>query len=193
MLSNLWGKITGADKKLTVQDQQAVALGRVGDYTIVFPYGISTDLPNDAMLRVIAPGIAIPWNIDRPSDGATGETMFFHPSTNTRIIARNNGDLDIIVEQVEGANGNINITCNQANVTAVDSVNITCDKADITATTSVDITAPLTKITGDLQVTGVTTLGTSVSINGKDIGETHSHAQGNDSAGNTEANIVGVL
>jgi len=178
MLSSLWGKITGADKKLTVQDQQGSVLGRIGDYTIVFPYGLSTDLPNDAMFRVIAPGVAIPWNIDRPSDGVRGEPMFFHPSTNTRIIARNNGDLDIIAEQVEGANGNINITCNQANVIAVDSVNIT---------------APLTKVTGDFQVTGSTTLSATVTSNGKDISDTHGHAQANDSAGDSQANISGVL
>jgi len=145
MRSSLWAKITGADKKLTVQDQQGVALGRVGDYTIVFPYGISSDLPNDAMLRVIAPGIAIPWNIDRPSDGARGEPMFFHPSTNTRIIARNNGDLDIIADEVDGTVGNVNVTVRQANITATDSIKLTTPEATFTGNLNVD---------GNLQVDG---------------------------------------
>lgn len=156
MRSSLWAKITGADKKLMVQDQQGVALGRVGDYTIIFPYGVSTDLPNNAMLRVIAPGIAMPWNIDRPSDGARGEPMFFHPSTNTRIIVRNNGDLDIIAEQVEGANGNINITCNEANITATDSV--TFDAPEGTFTGNLSIDGDL-QIDGDLNNDGAATLG----------------------------------
>lgn len=102
MLSAIWAKITGKDKRKQYPDQQASALGRLGDYTIVYPYGMHCDLPSDTLLRVIAPGIAIPVTVKRPSDGAQGEPMFFHPESNTRIIARNNGDLDIFT------NGDVN-------------------------------------------------------------------------------------
>jgi len=70
---------------------------------------------------MIAPGVAIPCNIENPDDSERGEPTFFHPTTKTRIIARNNGDLDIVVGS---GDGNVNITCVQANVTASDSVNV---------------------------------------------------------------------
>ena len=119
---SLWAKITGADKKAPMPKQQVVSLGRVGDYTVIFPYGMSADLPNDVLLRVIAPGIAIPVTTTRPSDAERGEPVFFHPTTNTRIIARANGDLDI---DTIDASGNVNVNCVDANVNASGDVGIT--------------------------------------------------------------------
>lgn len=52
---------------------------------------------------------------------------------------------------------------------------------------SVTITAPTVTINGNLVVSGTMTNA------GKDVGSTHQHAQGNDSGGSTEQNIVGVL
>ena len=49
------------------------------------------------------------------------------------------------------------------------------------------------KVDGDFEVTGATALSATVTSNGKDISDTHGHAQANDSAGNTETNISGVL
>ncbi len=94
--SSLWAKITGKDKKGPLPNQQGVALGRVGDYTIIFPYGMSADLPSDTLLRVIAPGVAMPVTTARPEDADRGEPVFFHPGTGARIIARNSGDLELI-------------------------------------------------------------------------------------------------
>jgi len=151
-LSRLWGKITGADKKAPLPKQQGVSLGRVGDFTIIFPYGMSADLPNDTILRVIAPGVAMPVTTTRPSDAERSEPVFFHPATNARFIARNSGDLEMVP-----ADGRKVL------------------------------------ISGDFEVTGSTALSATVTSNGKDISDTHGHAQANDSAGNTEANISGVL
>lgn len=162
-LSDLWGRITGKDKRLKYPDQQASMLGRVGDHTIVFPYGLYCDLPDDVLLKSIADGVAISVTVARPDDAARGEPVFFHPVTGTRVIMRNNGDLDGIVD------GNINATCKTANVTATESVNID---------------SPLVTMTGDLRVKGNITarFGT-----GNDVGVgTHKHSQGSDSDGDTQ-------
>lgn len=92
---NLWGRITGADKKRQFPDQQASFLGRLGDYTIIYPYGVYCDLPDNVLLKEIAPGVAVPVTVDRPDELENGEPVFFHPVTNTRIIARNDSTLAI--------------------------------------------------------------------------------------------------
>lgn len=102
-LSDLWGRITGKDKRLKYPDQQASMLGRVGDHTIVFPYGLYCDLPDDVLLKSIADGVAISVTVVRPDDADRGEPVFFHPVTGSRVIMRNNGDVDVLV------NGDVNI------------------------------------------------------------------------------------
>lgn len=156
MLSNLWGRITGKDKQLKYPDQQAAFLGRIGDYTIVFPYGLYADLPAETLLKEIAPKVAVPVTVDRPSDTEQDEPVLFHPATGTRIIMRNNGDVDII------AAGDVNVQA--ANVT----------------------------MTGNLTVQGNTSLGATVTSNGKDISDTHGHTQDPDSGGDVQAPISGV-
>lgn len=155
MFSRLLAKITGADKKKKYPDQQAEIMGRVGDYIVVFPYGLYCDLPGDALAEEIKHGMLIPITVIRPDDVEQGEPVFYHPVTNTRIIPRNDGSLDII------ANGQ--------------AVNIQCDNANVNADANINLTAPLTTIAGDLTVTGNTTLGATVTSNGKDISDTHVH------------------
>jgi hypothetical protein len=168
MMPSFWARITGADKRKQYPEQQAVALGRVGDYSIVFPYGLYADLPNDILLRVMAAGVAMPVVVDRPSDVERGEPVFFHPQTNTRIIARNDGGLDIEV-------GDKDLAVNTGTV-------------NITANTSVDITAPITNINGNLTVNGNAVITGTVTNAGTNIGATHTHAQGLDSAGDSQVN-----
>ena len=60
-------------------------------------------------------------------------------------------------------------------------------KINITSVGNVNITAPTMTLNGNLVVNGTMT------NNGKDVGDTHQHAQGIDSAGNTQQNINGVL
>lgn len=160
MLSALWGRITGKDKRKKYPDQQAVFLGRVGDYTVIFPYGLYADLPANTLLKEIAPGVAIPVTVKRPGDTEQAEPVFFHPATNTRIIGRNNGDLDILTDDTTA--GNVNIQTVDANITAsgdvnatiggdlnadvTGDINATCEVADITAGTSVDVHSPITNL-----------------------------------------------
>ena len=88
MFTSLWGKITGADKKKALPDQQASVLGRLGDYIILYPYGMYCDLPNDVWLNVLGKGKAIPMTSSRP-DSDRGEIIFFHPETGDKIHFKN--------------------------------------------------------------------------------------------------------
>jgi hypothetical protein len=95
--SNLWGRVTGADKGQDVPVQQVEVLGRVGDCVIVSPYGLYADLPNDVLLTEVGEGKAASVTVKRPDDLARGEPAFFHPETNSRVIARNDGSLELLV------------------------------------------------------------------------------------------------
>lgn len=189
MLSALWGRITGTDKRKKYPDQQAVFLGRVGDYTIASPYGLYADLPADTLLLEVKPGVAIPVTVKRPGDTEQAEPTFFHPITNTRIIARNNGDLDIITD--DNTAGDVNITCVNANVTASADVSITAGgnanvtAANMTATISGStiIDSPTSQFTGHVGINGNLTVGgasalAAVTSNGKNVGDTHIHPAG---------------
>ena len=186
MLSRLWGRITGADKKLQRPNQQASFLGRVGNHTIVFPYGLYADLPAEALLKAIDAGAALPVTVERPPDTAQAEPVFFHPATNTRIIARNNGDLDIFTDD---AGGDVNITTVNANVVASENVDIQCIEATVAASTSATIDTPVTTMTGNATVQGILTvvgaavLGAVVTSGGQDISGTHTHAHGDPTTG----------
>jgi len=56
----------------------------------------------------------------------------------------------------------------------------------------VECTANL-KVSGNLEVIGDSTLSDTVTSNGKDISDTHTHSQGVDSAGDTQVNTDGVV
>lgn len=192
MLSGLWGKITGADKKRQLPNQQAEILGRKGDYTVLFPYGLYVDLPNDAFIKSHGTDSVISVTTTRPTDTAVSEPTLFHAATNTRIILRNNGDLDIITTQ---GGGNVNIQTVDANITASGAVNVDAASASITASGAVDVdaasvtlTAALTTIDGSLVVTGGAVFNSTMTNLGVNIGGTHNHNQGNDSDGDTQQN-----
>jgi len=156
MFSALWGRITGADKKKDLPDQQASILGRLGDYTIIYPYGMYCDLPNNVWLNILGKGKAIPMTSSRPAS-ARGEIVLFHPGTGDKIHLKNDGSIDIV------------------------------------AGSTVNITAPTVNINGNANIVGNVDITGTVTNNGKDIGDTHGHAQANDSGGNSEQNINGVL
>jgi hypothetical protein len=110
MLSKLWGRITGGDKGKQFPEQQGIALGRVGNYVVVYPYGMYCDLPDNALFKEIAPGVVVPVTTDRPDDAEQGEPVFFHPGTNSRIIARKNGDLDLMPAGVVNVKSSMVVT-----------------------------------------------------------------------------------
>lgn len=165
-----WGKITGKDKRKAYPEQQGTILGRLGNFIMVFPYGFYCDLPAKAWFkRLISKdgNIAIPFTTKRPKDSKQGEPVFFHPETNTRIIKRNNGDVDVIIN--DNIKGNINIYTVQANIIADELI-----KLD----------APLTRVTQNFEVGGSTSL-QAVTSRGKDISDQHTHSGVQTGSGNT--------
>jgi phosphotransferase system HPr-like phosphotransfer protein len=209
--SRLWGRITGADKGQKFPNQQVKSLGRTGDSGIVSPYGLYANLPASTLIKEIAENVFVSVTEARPADIEQGEPVFFHPATNTRIIAKNNGDLDISTVE---AGGNVNIETVNANITASADVNIKAVNANITASASATVDTPTTTFTGDVQIDGalnvegnITSLANIIatalmqgatlsisgagSIDGKDF-LSHTHAQGNDSDGDTQVNTGGI-
>lgn len=178
-----WARITrfGADDK-QFPVQQVTYLGKVGDCMMIFPYGMHGNASEDSLVAMFEMGAdsanraGIPGTPqDRPKM-AGNEFCLYHPKTQSIIHFRNNGDIDI--DTVNNNQGSININTVQANIAASDSVNIT---------------APETNITGNLTVTGDTSLGATVTSNGKNISNTHSHPQGNDGGGDSQVNTGGVV
>lgn len=72
-------------------------------------------------------------------------------------------------------------------------------KATIDAATTCDITAPVINLNGLVNISGAANLNGGAAItgtataNGKDISDLHGHAQDNDSGGDTQQDINGVL
>ena len=181
MFRNLlrWARITKAGENgQQFFTQQMEYLGKTSDGVIIYPYGIHGNAPIDCLaLMMSVQGnadnrAAIAWDAKNRPDLEEGEVAFYHPPTKGFIIWRKNGDLDIDTGQTEGAKGSINVICRQANIAASESLNIE---------------SPETTIDGNFTVNGTMT------NNGKDVGDTHRHSQANDSDGNTEQDISGVL
>ena len=179
-----WARITapGADDK-QFAIQQMEYLGKTADGLIVFPYGLHGNVPADALALMFSiqgnpdNRAAIAWTPNDRPKLAAGEVAFYHPPTDAFIIWRSSGDLDI--ETGTGGSGNVNIKCKQANVTASESMKFDTPDATFTGDVQID---------GNLTVIGTSALGSTVTSNGVDIGENHTHSQANDSGGNTEAN-----
>lgn len=157
-MKSLWAFITGKDKGKKYPNQQANSLNRTSDYTVVFPFGSYCDLIDGELMLEIEDGVLIPVTVKRPDDAKRGEPHWFHPHTNTRIIARNNGDLDIYTN--DNVKGNVNIYA----------VN-----AKIVADELVEIDSPLTRIKQNLEVLGSAAF-QAITSRGKNISDTHTHS-----------------
>ena len=194
-----WARITkaGSDDK-QFATQQMEYLGKVADGIIVFPYGLHGNVPADSLALMFAVQgnpdnrAAIAWTPkDRPKL-SDGEVAFYHPPTDAFIIWRTTGDLDI--ETGNSGTANVNIKCKKATVTASESVTVDTPEADFTGNVTVagniDVTGNNTVVgntsTAGLTATGATSLTTTVTSGGVNIGGTHTHTQANDSGGNTE-------
>lgn len=169
-IRSLWGRITGADKKLNYPEQQTSFIGRIGDYTIIYPYGMYCDLPNNTLLRQVGSGASIPVTVKRESDAARGEIVLFNPTTTTRVILRNNGDIDILAD-----GSNLNVKAKQVNVEADDvnvdakNINMTSEIINLEGTAEINLTSLEINMNGPMASTGALT------SNGKDISSTHKH------------------
>ena len=145
--------------------QQVTYLGKVADCEIIFPYGMSANLPKDALLVMFnvnaneqnRAGIGTLPN-ERKKNLEPGEVAFFHPLTKSFIYFRNSGDIDIdtstaekfIVSEGEfegsqfSEDFNLFTAENQIganiNITCNDA-NLTCNNLNVTASQSVTIAA----------------------------------------------------
>ena len=175
MLRNLlrWARITKSgkdDKQFPVQQMEYS--GKVADGAMVSPYGYHGNVPPDTLALMVA----IQGNADnRAAIGvlaknrpqlAAGEVAFYHPTSQSWVIWREGGKLEVQSE------GDVSAAVGGA----------------LTATVEgpTTLTTPLLTLNGDLAVNG------SMTNNGFDVGYTHGHLQDADSDGNSEAPISGV-
>lgn len=178
-----WARVTksGSDDGDFPVQQIEYQLGKVGNCFILMPYGMHANASEDSLVAMFsmngdsANRAGMPTNPQSRPKMAADEICLYHPKTQSIIHLRSiSGDLDIDV--VKGENGNININAVKCNITASDSININ---------------APDTNITGNLTVTGDTTLSATVTSNGKDISDTHTHI-GSLTAGTGAQSTTGV-
>ncbi len=124
--------------------QQIEYLGKVANGVMVFPFGFHANVDPDSL------GIKVTYNaqpenraifplsfLRRPKRLATGEVVVYHPKTGTKIHFRDNGDIDVVTNTAKS--GNVNIVCNDANITAAGDVAVTN-----TGTTTIDTTGDIT-------------------------------------------------
>lgn len=156
MLSNLWARITGADKGKRTPNQQAVVLGAPADFSIVNPYGLYCDAPSGTLSVQLKDDALLCVTQTRPQDLARGEPAFFHPATNTRVVARANGDLDVLVGN---GSGNVNVISPAA-------VNVQCATATLEASDSVTVTARTATVNAETTINGATTINGDTTITG---------------------------
>lgn len=152
--------------------QQVSYLDKAGDALVAMPYGSHANIPENALgalfqiseqeqnraVLPISPG-------DRPHPIESGEVVYFHPATGTKIHFKSSGDIDIS----------------------------TIANLNIVAATQVQITAPNISLIGSVTVSGSLAVSGTLSQGGKDVGKDHTHAQPNDGAGDAEANTTGVI
>lgn len=204
MIKNLfrWARVTKAgpdNKQFPVQ--QVEYLGKVADCMMLFPYGVHGNLTPDSLILMMSVQgqeenrVGIGGTPNNRPELAPGEVAYYHPPTGTIIHMRASGDIDI-----NTGSGNVNVNTTNANVTASDSVKIDTPETIITGNVQIDgslnvdgdITG-LSDIIATALLQGATlTISGNGSIGGKDF-ITHTHAQGNDSDGDSQVNTGGVV
>lgn len=186
-------------------EQQIKYKGKVANAIMLWPYGMHGNAAIDSLLLMMNIGAddsnraGIPLSLkDRPMMAAD-EFCLFHPKTQSIIhFKSNSGDIDIDV--VKNNQGNININAVQANITASNSVTIDTPETTITGNVQIDgalnvnqdITGLMDIIATALVQGATLTISGAGSIDGQDY-KSHTHAQGNDSDGDTQVNTGGVV
>lgn len=157
-----WARITapGADDQQFAV-QQMEYLGKVADGLIVFPYGLHGNVPADSLALMFA----VQGNPDNRA--AIAWTPKDRPKLAAGEVAFYHPPTDAFM--IWRASGDLDI------------------ESGTGGTKDINIKAGKVKITGDLEVAGATTLGATVTSNGKDISDTHTHGGVTTGAGSTGA------
>ena len=164
------------DKQFPVQ--QVTYQGKVADVEVMFPYGMHANLLPGQTIGVL---FALNNEEDnrafmgytpnlRPKELEVGEVVFYHPVTQSKILFRNNGDIDI--SSLTSVNitvaGSVNVTA--ANITAVAAVSIsaTAPNIDVTAAIKATVAAPIITATATTSATiaapTITASGETISV-----------------------------
>ncbi len=177
-----WSIVSEAgDDSLQFPQQRISYLGKLADGVPVYPYGFHAVADPQSMALTFTSQSTpdnisfIPTSNQKRQVLMVGETTHYHPQTDAHLTWREGGILEI--ETGDGGQMPITIVCNQASIQASESV---------------EITSPQTTINGNLTIEGNYTSNGTMTNNGQDVGNTHGHAQGNDSRGDGEQPIQGV-
>lgn len=166
------GPDTGA-----VPSQQYDYHGKVGNGVPIYPYGYHAVADEDSYALVLIINgnneerVTIPTSMMKRMTGAPGEVFVYHPNTGTMIKLDNAGNV------VVDAKGEVDVTSPTlvrmvAPLVEIDGNLEVVGNVEVTGTTLLDgaVTAAAA-----LSVVGATTLGTTVTSNGKNISDDHTH------------------
>lgn len=166
-----WCKVTrdGGSDTDQFPVQQVGYLEKVGDALMWFPFGYHANIPAETLAIMLSmqgnreARVALPGSpIGRPAIAA-GEVVIFHPATQSRIHFKANGDIEVTTDT------KIKVTAPLAELIGDLTVS-----GDVTVDGDVNVITDL-NVSGDADVTGSTALGATVTSNGKDISDTHTH------------------
>ena len=167
-------------------DNQIAEVGYLGSKTnarMFWIYGLSGHAPRGSTLLSFA--------VNAHKQNLTAFPS--HPSTRRKGMKEwefATGNQQTGAETFYDADGNLNILAPGGDViiTAANNVTVTCDTLSATATTSATVTAPTISLVGNVAITGNLSVTGTMTNAGTDIGATHTHPQGNDSAGDSQVN-----
>jgi hypothetical protein len=150
--------------------QQVTYLGKATNSIPWFPYGFDANVPTE-FLSVVLQVLNSESKVHLPGSpgGApitlSGEVVLYHPSTLAKVHMKDQG-----VVLIETAQASVEITPESG-------INITPSGGPVTVTGDLTVTGDVTVQT-DLDVSGATALGATVTSNGTDISNTHTHSAG---------------
>lgn len=175
-------------------DNQIAEVGYLGSKTnarMFWPYGLSGHAPRGSTLISFAVNAhkqnltAFPSHpTTRRKNMKEWEFATGNQKTGAETFYDDNGDLNILTP-----GGNVVIdSSGDVTITSVGNVTVTCDTLDATATTSATVTSASISLVGNVSITGnLAVTGTMLNA-GVNVGGTHVHPQGVDSAGDTQQN-----
>lgn len=150
-----WAKTFTGGTSGKYQTQLVGYLGRKVKSVSLFPFGFAANVPPDNLSLALAVQDSPDNRAHIPLDSKTwpelaeGETAFYHPASDSFVIWREGGNLEIM------AAGAVDIT-SSGNVTVTTEADATVNAANITATatTAATVTAPAIALNGAVTISG---------------------------------------
>lgn len=170
--------------------QQIESLGKTTDAEIIFPYGVHANLPEGSLL-VVLPVLDQSSNLvafgGLPNERIqveSGEVVFFHPLTKSRVHFKKDGNIEI-----NSLEKDLLVTCKNAIIKSSGNVDITVSgnsnvtingDANLTVSGNLTVEAPTTDWNGNINLTGDLTASGTVEGTTEVVGagislSTHTH------------------